>query len=210
MRDGGELERERAVDRGFLYQLRLKLQKLLARCPCSEVSANFQSTFGENFDLIIRSVVRLRLDDMPRLQMRVEINQDNIAALRVSYLCKDLDMPSFRRRVLKLHQTGEVSRRELDLMAAVQTAAADILYRVYYDAVALAARTDSVVSGAKMTTDDEMRILSEYQKILSTMAELHALCTHAETSLSNIYCLHSVPKRRRCAFASWFTLVFWW
>ena len=119
-------------------------------------------------------------------------------------------MPSFRRRVLKLHQTGEVSRRELDLMAAVQTAAADILYRVYYNAVALAARTDSVVSGAKMTTDDEMRILSEYQKILSTMAELHALRAHAETSLSNIYCLHSVPKRRRCAFASWFTLVFWW
>ena len=81
---------------------------------------------------------------------------------------------------------------------------------VYYDAVALAARTDSVLSGAKMTTDDEMRILSEYQKILSTMAELHALRAHAETSLSNIYCLHSVPKRRRCAFASWFTLVFWW
>ena len=87
-----------------------------------------------------------------------------------------------------------------------QTAATDILYRVYYDAVALAARTDSVVPGAKMTADDEMRILSEYQKILSTMAELHALRAHAETSLGNIYCLHSAPQGRRCTFASWFNL----
>ena len=208
MRTHGELERDpqdvqcgREIDRGFMYQTNLKYAKLLTRCPI-EIRGQFETVFQKDFPEIARSLLHLRLNDIPTFQRNADI-EARVSLLRVGYLCKDFDMQSLRRRVFKLHQTGEVSRNILDLLAAVQNASTDILYR------ALSEMTETAEFVSRLSFDDcTGDKLIKYRSILETMGELNELHKYAETCLSEIYWTHSISTGHRFRPSTWFALTF--
>ena len=173
------------------------------KCP-TEIRQPFESMFQTNFPEIARSLLHLRHNDIPVFQQRADI-EARVSQLRVGYLCKDFDMASFRRRVFKLHQTGEVSRNILDLLVAVQNASIDILYRVQSEmgqVCEFIAQASSPFD-FEARTDDKLR---KYRGILETMGELNELHRYAETCLSEIYWTHSISAEYSFRPLSWFAL----
>ncbi len=205
MRSRGELERDpqdvqcgREIDRGFLYQVRLNYSKLLVRSPTEEIREKMHSVFEKEFPEIARSILHLRLNDIPRLQAQIDV-EPRAAELRVGYLCKDFDMASFRRRVFKIYQTAEVSRNVLDLLAAVQNASTDILYR------ALDLMQNLVAQGDSGRTWLENEKVGKYCDLLNTMTELEELRNYAIGCIDEIYTSHSISTKR--TFGNWFALL---
>ena len=210
MRNRGELERDpqdvqcgREIDRGFIYQMSSKYAKLLVRCPSTEIQEKMQEVFDKKFPEIARSLLHLRLNDIPRFQTYAD-TEPRVAELRVAYLCKDFDMSSFRRRVFKLNQAGEVSRNILDLLVAVQNASTDILYRALDTMSDLVLRSDNGKSCVKMSAEVKV---GKYRDILHTMAELDELHKYATTCIDELYWTHSMSTGvNKYRFTSWFAL----
>ena len=205
MRTQGNLDRDpqdvqcgREIDRGFIYQTNLKYAKLLTKCP-TEVRQPFETMFQKDFPEIARSLLHLRHNDIPIFQQRADI-EASVTKLRVAYLCKDLDMPSFRRRLFKLHQAGEVSRNILGLLVTVQNASIDILYRVHSEM----GQVCEFVSQGDVCAGEK---LFKYRSIMETMGELNELHRYAATCLSEIYWTHSMRAGYSFRPSSWFALV---
>ena len=171
-------------------------------CPGVNLMVKFQSTFDRVVPEIIRSLIHLRHYDIREFQDASNV-EPKVADLRVSYLCKDFNLQSFRRRVFNLHRSAEISRNVLDLLVAVQNAATDILYRVL-DCInqSIARITPKPKPDAKDIASQD----ADYITILRTLEELDELHTYAQRCIEEIYWAHSMKPVHQFRKQSWFAL----
>ncbi len=211
-RDPNDVQCGREIDRHFAYHINAQSSKIMTMCkhgaglgeycPGVNLMVKFQSTFDRVVPEIIRSLIHLRHYDIREFQDASNV-EPKVADLRVSYLCKDFNLQSFRRRVFNLHRSAEISRNVLDLLVAVQNAATDILYRVL-DCInqSIARITPKPKPDAKDIASQD----ADYITILRTLEELDELHTYAQRCIEEIYWAHSMKPVHQFRKQSWFAL----
>jgi hypothetical protein len=202
-RDPQDVQCGREVDRTFTYAMSAQYARLVIKCKDETVRASLQTFFEKQFPELARSLIHLRHYDIRHFQEEADTEQRG-AALRVGYLCKDFNTTSFRRRVFNLNKTGEISRNIMDLLVAVQNAAADILYRAHKQMTDLTSYFDRICMREKVEPIDEMQA---YRAILSTLSELTELHNYAQTCLEEVYWTHSASPTHSFKKSSWFALT---
>jgi hypothetical protein len=202
-RDPQDVQCGREVDRAFSYTMNAQYNRLIIRCKDEAVQASFHSFFEKQFPELARSLIHLRHYDIRHFQEEADTEQRG-SVLRVGYLCKDFNTTSFRRRVFNLNKTGEISRNIMDLLVAVQNAAADIMYRAHKQMTDLGSYFERVSKREKVEPIDETQA---YRDILSTFSELTELHNYAQTCLEEVYWTHSTSPSHTFKKSSWFALT---
>ena len=77
----------------------------------------------------INSLIHVRHYDIPAMQRAMEV-QGDLQELRVQYMRKKITEDHFRKRIFQIQRDSNVSRQILDLLAAVQNAGTDIVFRI--------------------------------------------------------------------------------
>jgi len=75
------------------------------------------------------SLIHVRLYEIPAMQRAMEV-QGDLQELRVQYMRKKITDNHFRKRIFQIQRDANVSRQTLDLLAAVQNAGTDIVFRI--------------------------------------------------------------------------------
>ena len=75
------------------------------------------------------SLIHVRNYDIPAMQRAMEV-QGELQDLRVQYMRKKITENHFRKRIFQIQRDANVSRQTLDLLAAIQNAGTDIVYRM--------------------------------------------------------------------------------
>ena len=201
-RDPQDVQCGREVDRAFTYTMSANYTRL-AKCKDETVRESLDTFFQKQFPDLGRSLIHLRHYDIRHFQEEADTEQRG-ASLRVGFLCKDFSTTSFRRRVFNLNKTGEISRNIMDLLVAVQNAAADILYRAHKQMTDLGSYFERVSKREKVHAIDETQA---YREILSTASELTELHNYAQTCLEEVYWTHSSSPAHTFNKSSWFALT---
>ena len=201
-RDPQDVQCGREVDRAFTYTMSANYTRL-AKCKDETVRESLDTFFQKQFPDLGRSLIHLRHYDIRHFQEEADTEQRG-ASLRVGFLCKDFSTTSFRRRVFNLNKTGEISRNIMDLLVAVQNAAADILYRAHKQMTDLGSYFERVSKREKVHAIDETQA---YRDLLSTFSELTELHNYAQTCLEEVYWTHSTSPAHSFKKSSWFALT---
>ena len=201
-RDPQDVQCGREVDRAFTYTMSANYTRL-AKCKDETVRESLDTFFQKQFPDLGRSLIHLRHYDIRHFQEEADTEQRG-ASLRVGFLCKDFSTTSFRRRVFNLNKTGEISRNIMDLLVAVQNAAADILYRAQRQMTDLGSYFERVSKREKVHAIDETQA---YRDLLSTFSELTELHNYAQTCLEEVYWTHSTSPAHSFKKSSWFALT---
>lgn len=75
------------------------------------------------------SLIHVRHHEIPAMQLATEV-QGDLRELRVQYMRKKITEDHFRKRIFQIQRDANVSRQILDLMAAIQNAGTDIVFRI--------------------------------------------------------------------------------
>lgn len=75
------------------------------------------------------SLIHIRLYEIPAIQRAMEV-QGDLQELRVQYMRKKITDNHFRKRIFQIQRDANVNRQILDLLAAVQNAGTDIVFRI--------------------------------------------------------------------------------
>lgn len=202
-RDPHDVQCGREVDRAFISATNAQYARILVKCKDDMVRVSLHAFFEKQFPELARSLIHLRHYDIRHFQEEADTEQRG-AALRVGYLCKDFNTMSFRRRVFNLNKTGEISRNILDLLVAVQNAAADILYRAHRQMTDLASYFERI---SRQENVQAINQVQAYRDILSTTSELTELHNYAQTCLEEVYWTHSASPAHSFKKSSWFALT---
>jgi hypothetical protein len=203
-RDPNDVQCGREIDRMFSHYVNIQYARVVVSKfddeeyePGIKLQPKLQATIEKKFPDIVRSIIHLYHYDIHNMQTRNNF-EAQLSALRVSYLCKDFNLKTFRRKVFNLNRNREIARNILDLLVAVKNAATDILYRVLDDMTAAA---ESLKLKSVSTRNDHCR------RVIKTMDELDELHVYAQTCIDEIYWAHSMKPTQQFKKSSWFALT---
>jgi hypothetical protein len=97
----------------------------------------------------------------------------------------------------------------MDLLVAVQNAAADILYRAQRQMTDLGSYFERVLF-ERVSKREKVQAIDEtqaYRDLLSTFSELTELHNYAQTCLEEVYWTHSTSPAHSFKKSSWFALT---
>lgn len=75
------------------------------------------------------SLIHVRNLEIPSMQRAMEI-QGDLQELRIQYMRKKITEDHFRKRIFQVQRDANVARQIVDLLAAVQNAGTDIIFRI--------------------------------------------------------------------------------
>lgn len=75
------------------------------------------------------SLIHVRHDEIPSMQRAMEI-QGDLRELRIQYMRKKITEDHFKKRIFQIQRDANVARQIVDLLAAVQNAGTDIVFRI--------------------------------------------------------------------------------
>jgi hypothetical protein len=75
------------------------------------------------------SLIHVRNLEIPSMQRAMEI-QGDLQELRIQYMRKKITEDHFRKRIFQMQRNANVARQIVDLLAAVQNAGTDIIFRI--------------------------------------------------------------------------------
>jgi hypothetical protein len=75
------------------------------------------------------SLIHVRNLEIPSMQHEMEI-QGDLRELRIQYMRKKITEDHFRKRIFQMQRNANVARQIVDLLAAVQNAGTDIIFRI--------------------------------------------------------------------------------
>ena len=122
----------------------------------------------------INSLIHVRHYDIPAMQRAMEV-QGELQELRVQYMRKKITEDHFRKRIFQIQRDANVSRQILDLLAAIQNAGTDIVYRII----------DTLRNQEKQEKQKNATFVQE--KMQSNVNEFKELKLWANQSIKDIY-----------------------
>ena len=75
------------------------------------------------------SLIHVRNLEIPSMQHTMEI-QGDLQELRIKYMRKKITEDHFRKRIFQMQRNSNIARQIVDLLAAVQNAGTDIIFRI--------------------------------------------------------------------------------
>jgi hypothetical protein len=75
------------------------------------------------------SLIHVRNLEIPSMQRAMEI-QGDLQGLRIQYMRKKITEDHFRKRIFQIQRDANIARQIVDLLAAVQNAGTDIIFRI--------------------------------------------------------------------------------
>jgi hypothetical protein len=75
------------------------------------------------------SLIHVRHQEIPLMQRAMEV-QGDLRELRIQYMRRKITENHFRKRIFQIQRDANIARQIVDLLAAVQNAGADIVFRI--------------------------------------------------------------------------------
>jgi hypothetical protein len=123
------------------------------------------------------SLVHVRLQEIPSMQRAMEV-QGDLQELRIQYMRRKITENHFRKRIFQIQRDANIARQIVDLLAAVQNAGADIVFRILD------------------TLQNEKNVSIIQERILSNLDEFAELKKWANQSITDIYSENSKKNQK--------------
>jgi hypothetical protein len=123
------------------------------------------------------SLVHVRLQEIPSMQRAMEV-QGDLQELRIQYMRRKITENHFRKRIFQIQRDANIARQIVDLLAAVQNAGADIVFRILD------------------TLQNEKNVSIIQERILSNLDEFAELKKWANQSIADIYSENSKKNQK--------------
>lgn len=134
------------------------------------------------------SLTHVRHYEIPDMQRAMEV-QGELRDLRVQYMRKKITDDHFRKRIFQIQRDANIARQTLDLLAAIQNAGTDIVFRMLD------------------TFQNQKDVSCVQQEIQSNINEFGLLKQWANQSIQDIYSENSKKIQKRFDRVDSFALV---
>ena len=123
------------------------------------------------------SLVHVRHQEIPSMQRAMEV-QGDLQELRIQYMRRKITENHFKKRIFQIQRDANIARQIVDLLAAVQNAGADIVFRILD------------------TLQNEKNVAMIQERIPLNLNEFAELKKWANQSIADIYSENSKKKQK--------------
>jgi hypothetical protein len=134
------------------------------------------------------SLVHVRHQEIPSMQRAMEV-QGDLQELRIQYMRRKITENHFRKRIFQIQRDANIARQIVDLLAAVQNAGADIVFRILD------------------TLQNEKNVSIIQERIPLNLNEFAELKKWANQSIADIYSENSKKNQKKFDRNESFTLM---